>query len=54
MPILHSRIGDWDLEHVHAWSDRALVMRAPEVRLVTTADTWTYLDNGSDQGGVWR
>ncbi len=34
MPILHSRIGDWDLQHVHAWSERALVMRAPVVPLV--------------------
>ena len=25
----------------------------PEVRLVTTADTWTYLDDGSDQGRFW-
>lgn len=35
MPVLRSRIGDWDLEHVHAWSERALVMRAPAVPLVT-------------------
>lgn len=35
MPILHSRLGDWDLEHVHAWSDRKLVMQAPETILVT-------------------
>ena len=34
MPILRSRLGNWDLDHVHAWSERALVMRAPEVRLV--------------------
>lgn len=35
MPILRSRIGDWDLEHVHAWSERTLVMRAPAIPLVT-------------------
>jgi len=35
VPILHSRLGDWDLEHVHAWSDRKLVMRAPTTVLVT-------------------
>ncbi len=35
MPILHSRLGDWDLPNVHAWSERALVMRAPETLLVT-------------------
>ena len=34
MPVLHSRLGDWDLEHVHAWSDRALEIQAPAVRLV--------------------
>jgi GSCFA family protein len=35
MPILRSRLGSWDLEHVHAWSDRALVIRAPSVVLVS-------------------
>jgi hypothetical protein len=34
MPFLRSRLGTWDLEHVHAWSERALVMRAPQVPLV--------------------
>ncbi|MEW6225334.1 MAG: GSCFA domain-containing protein [Chloroflexota bacterium] len=35
MPLLHSRLGTWELDHVHAWSERALVMSAPVVRLVT-------------------
>jgi hypothetical protein len=34
MPVLHSRLGDWDLEHVQAWSERTLVLRAPAVRLI--------------------
>ena len=34
MPSLHSRLGTWELENVHAWSDRALEIRAPAVRLV--------------------
>ncbi len=34
MPVLHSRLGDWDLEHVHAWSERALVMQAPQSVIV--------------------
>jgi len=34
MPILRSRLGNWEQDHVHAWSERALVMRAPTVRLV--------------------
>ena len=34
MPELHSRLGTWDLPNVHAWSDRTLVMRAPEHRIV--------------------
>jgi GSCFA family len=29
MPVLHSRLGDWELDHVHAWSDRQLVIDAP-------------------------
>ena len=29
MPILKSRLGDWNLPDVHTWSERALVMRAP-------------------------
>lgn len=34
MPVLRSRLGSWDLDHVHAWSERGLVMKAPSVRLV--------------------
>lgn len=34
MPSLSGRIGTWELEHVHAWSDRSLVIRAPERRIV--------------------
>jgi hypothetical protein len=34
MPILRSRLGDWDLDHVQAWSDRTLVIRAEPVRLI--------------------
>lgn len=34
MPILKSRLGDWDLDHVQAWSDRSLVIGAPPVRLL--------------------
>ena len=34
MPSLHSRLGTWELENVHAWSGRALEIRAPAVRLV--------------------
>jgi hypothetical protein len=29
MPVLHSRLGSWELDNVHAWSDRALVIGAP-------------------------
>lgn len=29
MPILKSRLGEWELPNVHAWSDRELVIRAP-------------------------
>ena len=32
MPVLHSRLGDWELDHVHAWSERELVIRAPADR----------------------
>ena len=35
MPVLHSRLGTWELDHVHAWSERDLVMGAPVLRLVT-------------------
>ncbi|HEY3356545.1 MAG TPA: GSCFA domain-containing protein [Polyangia bacterium] len=34
MPLLHSRLGTWDLEHVHAWSERALQIQAPERILI--------------------
>ena len=34
MPSLHSRLGTWELDDVHAWSDRALEIRAPAVMLV--------------------
>lgn len=34
MPVLHSRLGDWQLDHVHAWSDRGLVIAAPALPLV--------------------
>lgn len=37
MPILKSRLGDWDLDHVQAWSDRQLVMSAEPVRLIEPA-----------------
>jgi hypothetical protein len=34
MPVLHSRLGDWELDHVHAWSERGLVMQAPSTTLI--------------------
>jgi hypothetical protein len=34
MPVLHSRLGDWDLEHVHAWSDRSETIVAEPTVLV--------------------
>jgi hypothetical protein len=34
MPTLKSRIGDWELDHVHAWSEREERMRAETVRLI--------------------
>jgi len=34
MPTLKSRLGDWQLEHVHAWSERQLVIHAEPTRLV--------------------
>jgi hypothetical protein len=34
MPTLKSRLGDWQLDHVHAWSERAEEMRAESVRLI--------------------
>jgi len=37
MPVLHSRLGTWELDHVQRWSERELVMRAPAVRLVGPA-----------------
>jgi hypothetical protein len=36
MPILKSRLGDWDLEHVQAWSERQLVIGAEPSRLIET------------------
>jgi GSCFA family len=38
MPILKSRLGDWDLPDVHAWSERRDVIRA-EPRVVITPET---------------
>jgi hypothetical protein len=37
VPFLRSRLGTWDLEHSHSWSERALVIRAPTVPLVGSA-----------------
>jgi hypothetical protein len=34
MPTLKSRIGDWELDHVHAWSDREERIRAEPVELI--------------------
>jgi hypothetical protein len=34
MPVLHSRLGDWELDHVHEWSKRELVIRALERALI--------------------
>ena len=34
MPTLESRLGDWDLEYVHAWSERDLIVRAEPVRVI--------------------
>jgi hypothetical protein len=34
MPILHSRLGDWELEHLHAWSDRQEQMRVETIELI--------------------
>jgi hypothetical protein len=34
MPTLKSRIGDWELDHVHAWSDREERIRADAVQLI--------------------
>ena len=34
MVTLKSRLGDWELEHVQAWSDRQLVIGAEPVRLI--------------------
>ena len=39
MPVLHSRLGDWELEHLHAWSERSTVIRAPSRTLVTPETT---------------
>jgi hypothetical protein len=37
MPTLKSRLGDWELPNVHAWSDRALRIRAPVDTLIGPA-----------------
>jgi ADP-ribose pyrophosphatase YjhB (NUDIX family) len=37
MPTLKSRLGDWELPNVHAWSERELLIRAPEDRLIGPA-----------------
>lgn len=34
MPVLHSRLGDWELDHVHAWSERSETIRAEPLVLV--------------------
>ncbi len=34
MPVLHSRLGDWELDHVQAWSERQLIIDAPIARIV--------------------
>lgn len=34
MAVLKSRLGDWQLDHVHAWADRRLEIRAEPVLLV--------------------
>ena len=34
MPTLKSRNGDWELDHVHAWSDREERIRAESARLI--------------------
>jgi hypothetical protein len=38
MPVLQSRLGSWELESVHAWSDRALEIQAP-AQLIVHPDT---------------
>ncbi len=38
MATLKSRLGDWELEHVHAWSERAVEIRASRDQLID-ADT---------------
>ena len=34
MATLKSRLGDWDLPNVHAWSERAILIRAPHDLLI--------------------
>src|SRR4051812_16076435 len=34
MPVLKSRIGEWELDHLHAWSEREERIRSEPVRLV--------------------
>ena len=38
MPTLKSRLGNWELDHVHAWSDRDIVIRS-EPRMLITPET---------------
>ena len=37
MPTLKSRLGDWELDHLHAWSDREERIRAETVRLIDSS-----------------
>jgi len=37
MPTLKSRLGDWELDHLHAWSDREERIRAEAVQLIDTS-----------------
>jgi hypothetical protein len=38
MPTLHSRLGTWELPHVHSWSERSTTLRAP-IRPIVDRDT---------------
>ena len=37
MPVLKSRLGDWELDNVHAWSDRQETIRTDPAQLVDPA-----------------
>ena len=39
MPTLTGRLGTWDLEHVHAWKDRAELIRADPIQLIDSTTT---------------